>query len=43
LALPDPEATVAGDPRYAIRLGGDVRFDPATGINWLDAKVAITH
>ena len=42
LALPDPEPTLAGDPRYAVRLGGEVSFDAATAINWLDATVLVT-
>jgi hypothetical protein len=42
LALPDPEPTLARDPRYAVRLGGEVSFDAATAINWLDATVVVT-
>jgi hypothetical protein len=42
LALPDPEPTLAADPRYAVRLGGGVSFEAASAINWLDATLIVT-
>lgn len=39
IALPDPEPSLAADPRYAVRLIGGVSFD--AGINWLETTVTV--
>ena len=41
LALPDPAPTLAADPRFAVRLDGGARFDPITGVNWLDQVISV--
>jgi hypothetical protein len=35
LWLPDPSESLAGDPRYSIRLAHDGMWDPSTGLNQL--------
>ena len=41
LWLPDPNAALAGDPRYAIRLANSGTWDAATGRNRLNANVVV--
>ncbi|MGQ9909255.1 MAG: DUF4832 domain-containing protein [Candidatus Flexifilum sp.] len=41
LALPDPEPTLAGDPRYAIRLANPDLWDAATGYHDLGLSVPV--
>ena len=40
LRLPDAEASLADDPRQAIRLVNGA-WDPADGVNWFDAMVEV--
>ena len=43
LRLPDAAATLAGDPRYAVRLANVGTWDAATGMNSLLATVVVSH
>ena len=43
LHLPDAAATLAGDPRYAVRLANVGTWDAATGMNSLLATVVVSH
>ncbi len=43
LHLPDAAATLAGDPRYAVRLANVGTWDAATGWNSLNATLAISR
>lgn len=43
LHLPDAAATLAGDPRYAVRLANVGTWDATTGMNRLQAAIAISH
>ena len=42
LHLPDAYATLANDPRYAIRFANKNTWEPATGYNKLNATVTVT-
>lgn len=41
LALPDPEPTLADDPRYSIRLANDGLWDESTGYHDLGLSVMV--
>lgn len=43
LHLPDAAATLASDPRYAVRLANVGTWDATTGMNRLQAAIAISH
>ncbi len=43
IALPDPEPTLSGDSRFAVRIFGGTSWDAEAGINQLDARIVVTR
>ena len=43
LNLPDPERSLYGRPEYSIRLGNAGLWEPQTGVNNLQASLAVMH
>ena len=41
LALPDPAATLAGDPRYAVRFANTAVWNASTGVNALNLQIEV--
>jgi hypothetical protein len=42
LWLPDASDSLSSDSRYAVRIASGATWDESSGINWLDAELAVT-